>query len=221
MNAVRSWSFSVLEMYELCPAQYKYAKIDKRPTEDKPYFATGRKAHKSLEDVVRTGGHTPIDPSVWPKEHEIVYEIAALQAPLKLTEQEWGFTKSWSRTDWGSAVFRAKLDVFIDYGDFSCETVDWKTGKKRYESEDQMELYAVTMFHRFPQMQLATTRLVYGEDGGQTIRDYDRRDLDWMTVRWEERAERLFNEQDWLPRPNDKCRFCDFRYSNGGPCRYG
>lgn len=210
-------SFSTWEIFDNCRARFLYAKVRKLPTADKSFFANGRKAHSHLESVVRDGAQ--IDPAIVRKEVGIVREIAASPVP-KYAEEKWGFTGEWEVTAYGKAKLRVIIDVRLDYGD-AVEVVDWKTGSKRSESIDQMSLSATATFHRFPFVDTVTTRLVYVEKGGQTIKDHRRADLGEVTNMWGGRFAQVYNERDWLATPNEWCRFCDFSKSKGGPCRYG
>jgi hypothetical protein len=217
------WSFSAWELHELCPAKFKYEKLDKLPTSRKPYFDRGNKIHKHLEDVVRTHGGVPLDPALVAKEQAVVAEIAA-HPSLRFVEQQWGFTQAWGRADWFKATFRLKADVFILYDGVdsaSAEFVDWKSGHKRNQGADQMELSALAAFYRFPKLESVATRLVYVDKGGQSIADFSRDELGSMTAKWEYRANQMFAETKFLPRPNERCGQCDFNRAKGGPCRYG
>lgn len=218
MNAVTSWSFSAWEQFTLCPAQYKYQRIDKLPTEDKPFFAKGRAAHTHLEKAVMG---EPLDSAIVPKEQQIVRELCDLKAPLKMTERQWGFDSMWRETGWHDAWLRVIADVFVSYGDGTGEIIDWKTGSKRDEGRSQMHLLATATFHKYHSLNYITTRLVYVEKGGQSIMDHSRDNLDEMTLGWEDEAAKMMAEREFAPRPNAKCQWCDFRRSNKGPCRYG
>jgi len=210
-------SFSSWEIFDNCRARFLYAKVMKLPTEDKAFFAKGRAAHSHLERVVRDGA--PIDPNIVVKERPFVEELVRVQAP-KYTEEQWGFTKGWMATAYGKADLRVIIDVRLDY-DADVEIIDWKTGTKRSESHDQMSLSATATFHRYPFIEMVTTRLVYIEKGGQSIKDHFRRDLPAMTQMWEQRFDEIYRETEWRPTPNEWCRFCDFAKAKGGPCRYG
>ena len=216
MPLVKSWSYSAWAQFDLCPAQYKYERIEKRPTGPKPHFDKGNRIHKNLENHVRHGA--PLSAEIV-KEREFIAELRASKADKKL-EEKWGFTKDWSPIGWAPAHFRAVLDVLVIYDQYEAEVVDWKSGKKYGHNQDQMELFAVTVMQRFP-FERVSTRLVYVEVGGQEFGDFDRAQLTELTAKWESRAGDLFAETAWLPRPNEKCHFCDFSKSKGGPCRYG
>jgi RecB family exonuclease len=214
---VGGMSFSAWEVFENCRARFMYEKVLKLPTADKAFFANGRRAHSHLEAVVRDG--VPIDPTIVRKEIEFVKELAATPAP-KTAEEKWGFTNTWMVTGYREAMLRVVIDVRVDY-DIEVEIIDWKTGGMRSESEDQMSLSATATFHRYPFVEIVTTRLVYVEKGGQTIKDHYRRDLADMTQMWEQRFAEVYRETTWRPTPNEWCRMCDFSRAKGGPCRYG
>ena len=213
-------SFSAWEQFERCALDFKLSRMDKIKNPNVPtptFYLEGRKAHTHLEHVVRSG--LPIDPAIVKKERPFVEELVRTQAP-KYVEEKWGFSNGWIAMPYGKAQLRVIIDVRLDYDD-EVEVVDWKTGKKRDESVDQMDLMATATFHRYPTVETVTTRLVYVTSGGQTLKDHYRRDLTAATQRWEERFAKIYAERAWLPRPNEWCRFCDHARSKGGSCRYG
>lgn len=215
---VDSWSFSALEQYELCPAQYAYQRIAKIPTKPKRYFEKGLRVHKQLEAFVISRGTIWLTDEV-KKEVDFVKEVANLNAPIEV-EQKWGFAKDWARTSWDRAWFRVVIDVLFSHADWTADIVDWKTGGKRDESKDQMELSALSVLWR-RNVSDVTTHLVYVEKGGHLVADYSYAQRAELTAKWEARAAKLFEETEWRPRPSDKCALCDYAKSKGGPCRYG
>lgn len=222
VNQVKAWSISVLYWYELCPARYYWEKIKKLPTKPKDYFAKGNRIHKSVETYVKSRGGTVLDKDV-KHNKTIIKECAEFEGAPVMIEQEWGFGAQWQPVGWfdKDVRFRCKLDWLVDYGDSTAEGVDWKSGKPRDSYADEMEVFAMATFHRLPHIKSMEMRLVYVESPHQFITAYHRRNLELMTAKWEMRANHLFNETRWLPRPNDRCRGCDFARSEGGPCRYG
>ena len=84
-----------------------------------------------------------------------------------------------------------------------------------------MHLMATATFHRYPVVERVTTRLVYITKGGQSLMDYDRRDLLQMTQTWESRFAKVYQETEWRPKPGEWCRFCEHARSKGGVCRFG
>jgi hypothetical protein len=100
------------------------------------------------------------------------------------------------------------------------DIIDFKTGKKWPTNEEQMDLFATAAFMRYPFLETVTTRLWYLDSGDEVIREYHVDDADRMRQEWDERAKPLLTATEFLPRPNDKCRWCHFRKDNGGPCIY-
>jgi hypothetical protein len=114
-------------------------------------------------------------------------------------------------------------DVAMLYEDNSAEVVDWKTGKRYGSNDEQMELGAVTMFQRFRGQTVngVKTTLIYVDAGGEETAEFKFADLDRLRAKWHERAVKMLEERQFLPRPNDKCKFCNFSRSKGGQCRFG
>lgn len=220
MQFTGDMSFSAWEAFERCNLEFKLSRIDKIKNPNVPtptFYLDGRKAHTHLEHVVRDGA--PVDTAIVRKEAAFVNELVATQT-AKYVEEKWGFTNAWAPMMYGKAQLRVIIDVRLDY-DNEVEVIDWKTGHKRDESHDQMNLMATATFHRYPVVELVTTRLVYITKGGQSIKDHYRRDLAQMTQLWEERFAKVYREREWRPTPNEWCRFCDHARSKGGACRYG
>lgn len=222
-NGVTAWSYSVLYTYELCPYKYYLEKIEKRRVEDKPYFARGRRVHKAAEAYVKSKGETrPLTDEI-KYNRQFLAEVANWEGGHVTIEQQWGFTRNWRPTDWmGKHVwFRQVCDWSVDYGDGAAEIIDWKSGKLWGHNDDEMEIFCVGFLQRHPHIEHVTARLVYFDSNNMTFREVSRAQLPELTAKWERRAQALFEEQQWLPRPNERCRQCDFSKSAGGPCRYG
>lgn len=223
-NTIMSWSFSALYWYELCPAKFYWERIAKLPTKKKAYFEKGNEAHRAAEKYVESKGEIRPLPDSIRYNREFLAEVARHTGGASYTiEQKWGFTKSYKPTDWigQHTYFRMVMDWSVDYGDGAAEMVDWKTGKMWASNKDEMACFAMGYFHRMPHIQRLTTRLVYFSSNNQDLEEWDRSQLPALTAHFEQRAARLFEERQWLPRPNDRCRQCDFSKKDGGPCRYG
>ena len=224
MNAIpTTWSFSRWACWDTCPLQYKLKFIDKRPDPPSPAMARGDKIHKAL---ARYGGQIPGEPMpdavVDPFQKQLVDEIRDYED--KVIEQQWGFGVNWKPTGYfGKTTWlRSICDVGLLYGD-DAEVIDWKTGKVYGSNADQMELFALTTFERFPGQTRGgvKTRLIYLDVKQEQEERFAYADLDRLRAKWTKRAEDMLNDRQWLPRPNDKCVFCNFSRSKGGPCRFG
>ena len=217
-----TWSFSRWQTWENCPLKYKLQFVDKLPVPQSPAMARGNDVHKALAAYL--GGEGDLPPEVKdPFQKQLYAEMRA--QPAKLVEQQWGFDRRWGQTQWfGKAVWlRSILDVAIFYEDDSAHVVDHKTGKVYGDNADQMELFGLTMFERFP---LKTkngvkTTLVYVDAGQEQSQDFLAADAAPLRIKWESRAERMLADRQFMARPNEKCRFCPFSRSAGGQCRFG
>lgn len=219
-----AWSFSRWETYQRCPLQFKLKFLDKIPTPQTPAMARGNAVHLDLKAYVN--GETQAMPAVVTNafQRTLVDDIRAHED--KLVEQQWGFDRKWNQCAWFDrggvkTWFRAICDVALLYDDMVAEIVDWKTGRVYGENAEQMELFALSLMCKFAPATHVITRLVYIDAGSEQIAEYPASDKEKLQAKWERAVEPMFNDRDFIPRPNDKCRFCDFSKSKGGQCRFG
>jgi len=222
MSNLDAWSFSRFDCYELCPLQFKLKFIDKLSTTSSPQMARGLEVHQEIANYLKAPDRSPF-PSVNHKA-DIITELTNFDN--KVVEQQWGFDRHWKPTGWFSkgpkkTWLRQILDVGVLYEDMTSEAVDWKTGKHRESHEDQMELQALCVMQRIPAVTHVTTRLVYVDADSEEFGEYSAKDREAMIEKWEAKVAPMFNDTEFLPRPNEKCKWCDFSRSKGGPCKYG
>jgi len=216
MKLPTAWSYSAYADYELCPAKFKYGRIDKLPQPDNPAFIKGREWHKKAEDFLR--GLIEL-----PKElRHFADAFTELRDMQPIVEQQWGFTSDWGKTGWfgNDTWFRAVVDAGVIYDDRTADIIDHKTGKMYKTNEDQVELFALAAMCRYPELTSVTARLWYLESGDEIIREFPAKDKDKLRSKWEKKVGPLFADRKWAPRPNDKCRWCAFSSAKGGPCKY-
>lgn len=221
-NAVTTWSYSALEQYLQCPLKYKLAKIDKLPDPAGPALLKGRDWHSAIENYLKGPASMPI-----PKEGaKFDWLLPSLKAtPGLLVEQKWAFSRQWKQAKWirdDTTWLRGVVDAGVIYEDNSVELIDWKTGKQYESNQDQLELFALTAMVRYPEAPNVTTRLAYLESGEQPdMVVHKGSDREKLKAKWEKKVAPLFQEEVWAAKPNDKCGWCSFSRSKGGPCRYG
>lgn len=222
MPQVTAWSFSRVEMYERCPFQFKCKHIDRLPEPGSAAMERGSKIHKDIADFLT--GKCPL-PSSGRRFSKLLYELKAIPDEAKFIEQQWGFTKSWRPTGWFGADtwLRVVLDAGVVYEDNTADVIDHKTGKRYAHNDDQVELFAAAVFQRFPAVTKVTTRLWYLDVDGdnESIAEFDKAGVRGVMDKWDARVAPLFAETMWAPRPNDKCHWCAYAKSAGGPCRFG
>lgn len=225
---VRRWSFSALKDYEACPYRIYLKRVERQPgppeQPDNP-LVRGNRVHAEAEAYIQgTGGMTKDLRKVKDALDEAREQY---QKNCVEVEQNWGFTREWESVGWDHSEcwLLSKCDVVIHRSPEVLEIWDWKTGKslgKEVEHTQQMQLYGLTGFLRYPDVQLIKVTLYYTDEGKTKPKTYDRTMVPELLPRWEERAKRLTNALVFPPKPNKgKCRFCPYGVQNGtGVCPY-
>jgi hypothetical protein len=109
----------------------------------------------------------------------------------------------------------------VIYDDNAVEIIDWKTGKQYEENKDQVELFAMTAMVRYPETEKVITRLAYFDSGAQVMNEFDAKDREALKAKWAAKVRPMFEDTVFAPKPSEKCRWCNFSKSKGGPCRFG
>jgi PD-(D/E)XK nuclease superfamily len=231
-NVVTSWSFSRYSDYRACPAKFKYKHLEKLPEPPSPAMARGTAIHKLAEDF--TNG----------KLRTLPQELALFKdgfkrlrgQKVKMVEEQWAFAPNWTLTkwnDWTGCWLRVKLDVaYINVEHNALVPIDHKTGKFREEKNEeymlQLDLYGTAGFAQVPTVDVISPRLWY-LDYGRIYPDpeqdeheieFFKKDATAMKKKWEARVAPMFRDRTFKPTPGDACRFCYYRKSNGGPCKF-
>lgn len=220
-NAVTAWSFSRWEQYDQCPLKFKLKNIDKLPEPSSPAMDRGTRIHNDAEKFLTANAPLTEELRLF---EGLFYELRAL--PGVVADQktlQWGYTQAWRPTGWfgRDTWFRSVLDAFAPYQDDTATGLDFKTGKKRSVSFDQIETQAMAVFCRIPSLKAVEMRLWYLDSGEEAVQTFTAAQVPALREKWEERVAPMFSDTVFAPRPNDKCRFCHYRQSNGGPCRFG
>lgn len=218
-----SWSYSRWDLHNTCPLRFKLEVLDGRKEPQNAAMANGQKVHKIAADFLMAPDWNGDPPPELGHAGKLAAEMR--QFDNKIVEQQWGYTTQWRPTGWfgDDTWFRSVIDAGVLYEDMSAEVVDWKTGKPRGTHDDQMEIFAVSMMARFQVVTHVTTRLSYTDVKKEEFAEFPRADLDKLIQKWNDKVRPMFAATEYLPRPNDGCKFCPFSRSrtNGVDCRYG
>lgn len=220
---VTAWSYSRYSDYTQCPLMFKLKHIDRLPSPGSAAMDRGTAIHKLAEDYT-LGKLKKIPPEL--KNFESQFK--AVKGLNPVVEQNWGFKKDWAwigRPGWfGDDVwFRAKVDLGLVYDDNTGEVIDHKTGKKYDTNEEQVELFSLSAFRRYPQLMEVTARLWYLDlaDDNEVVREYTRADAAKIAKDWEKKVRPMFADRKFPPRPSQKCAWCAFSKHKGGQCKFG
>lgn len=221
---VTAWSYSRYSDYRQCPAKFMYKHLKRLPDPGNAAMQRGNDIHKLAEDYVRA----KLSEKVPVELKGVAKELKFLRDNYAVTEQQWGFQSTWEwtgRPDWfGADVwFRAKTDVYLMYDDNELLLGDWKTGKKYLANEEQVELFALAGYRRFPHATQVDTRLWYTDqppNDNEIQRVYTPKELEAIQRDWTKRVIPMFKDKRFAPTPNQWCGRCAFSKENGGPCKF-
>lgn len=218
-----AWSYSRLSDWEACPLRSKFKHLMKIPDPGSPALARGSDVHDHVAKYL-TGKVRSIAPE-W-KRH--AKRIALLKSLKPSVEQQWGFDAAWNRSDWFGANTIAR--IVVDAAAIvekkgrpkTLLIVDWKTGKKREGYADQLELYALAGFARYPDVATVETELHYlDQDPDETeTRSFARTDLPTLKAKWAKRVRPMLADRKFPPNPGRACMWCPYSASKGGPCQF-
>jgi len=124
---------------------------------------------------------------------------------------------------WVSPWLRLKLDALVFHSDTVATVIDYKTGKKfgnEIKHGEQLQLYQLTTFLRYPQLETIYAELWYLDqpDGSNvTSVKYTRSQGLKFRSNFDRRGRKLTNNTDWAPNPNRfSCKWCPYGPWEGG-----
>lgn len=218
-----AWTWSRLADAEQCKLFFRLRHVEKREEPSSPAMERGSEIHKSLDNWLK--GRTP---ALHPEVHKLM--IPPLEKLKKekslLSDEAWGYTKEWeplpvtgyfSRHDW----VRAKADA-VTVKSAVVTVIDFKTGKPRDVSEDQVRFYGVLGLQRYKAAKSAALALWY-TDAGKIVpcEPVKRADVPKLIKDYTARAQtHVYDEETFAPTPGDHCNRCPFSRYKGGPCKY-
>jgi len=210
--------FSKLDTYRTCPRKFKYQFIDKLPQPGSPAMERGSKLHDSCEAYLR-GWITelPEELAQWKDAFD------DLRATKCKTEQSWGFDRDWNPlANWFQPTtwLRAKSDAHF-VADGVLTIIDFKSGKYRVPSTEQIELYAICGSAIYPEVENVVTAFWYLD----TMQVYDKRYTKEHLVKLRKKYEMyfapIFQDEVWKPEPSRECKWCPYTNSKpGGKCDF-
>ena len=213
------WGWSKLDVYRACPKQFMYKFIEKRPEPGSPAMERGSKIHNALEQYVN--GWTPDMPaeinSFW-KPH-----LKRLKALGPKTEANWGIDKNWKPlANWFEPTTwcRAKSDVYY-MEKATLVLIDFKTGKYRVPSDDQIKLYGTVGHAMLPMVETVRTSFWFVDQAEAPHEQvFKVEDLTRMRGYFNKEAALLYKDRSFKEKPGQACRYCPFSRQKNGPCKY-
>lgn len=148
-------TYTILKTYQNCPHQmfHRYIAKDLGPFVETPEIAWGNQVHKAFEERVKGKKPLPVGMQKW---ENFAAPFDAM--PRLHTELQLGITADGKTCDyWAKDVwFRGKVDVAA-MASIKAYIVDWKTGGSRYEDRLELDVGALLLAAKFPDL-----RRMYG-----------------------------------------------------------
>lgn len=229
----RSWSFSRLGDFEKCK-KYFWLKHEQKIAEPERPLPKGKlehgnergsRVHDNLEGYVR-GDHDSLCPEA---EKHFGVHVDLLRtfyaAGMVELEGDWGMDRDWEIAPWDSAFLRLKLDALVHFSETEAYILDYKTGAKFYNEVkhmQQLQLYALVAFLRFPELEVVEAALWYIDGHGITSQVFTRNQALQFKRSFDKRGNALVNCTDWPASANRfSCQFCMYGPEHSGHCSEG
>tara|TARA_R110002049_G_scaffold105515_2_gene252353 strand:+ start:92 stop:763 length:672 start_codon:yes stop_codon:yes gene_type:complete len=157
-----AWSYSTLTNFETCPYQYYRLKV-KKDVKEAPSQAMqdGIRQHEALEHRVAKGRPLPPDMKQWePMCRKLVDSPLDVrcETPIALTP-DLKRTEYFAKDVW----LRAKIDVEVVVSPTHMRFIDYKTGKRKKDSQ-QLMLFAAVGFAIYPDVDTIDTAFYWLPD---------------------------------------------------------
>lgn len=216
VNRITAWSYSRLHAWEECARRAKYKFIDKLEEPKGPALIEGIRTHKDAENYVTTDIVLPASLS------KMREDFDTLKRCEPLVEQQWAFNDRWEPTGWfdRDAWLRVICDA-VAISDTEATVIDHKTGKLRAGYHEQVELFSLAVFARYPAVKIAHTELWFLDYGEIVHNEFKHSQEKSLRTKWERRARRMLLDTEFKPNPGWQCKYCHFAKSKGGPCEFG
>lgn len=209
--------FSKLDTYRTCPRKFKYQFINKLPQPGSPAMERGSKIHDDAEAYLRGWITALPEPLIdWQE------ELDALREAKCLPEQAWGFNKNWELLpNWlhPDTWLRAKSDAHYVQGD-ALVIIDFKTGKYRVPSTEQIELYAICGSAVYPAVKRVTAEFWFVDADNTYVKQYAAGHLKELRKKYETYFAPIYTDEAWKPAPSRECKWCHYSKSKDGPCDF-
>ena len=216
-NFKDAWGFSKLDTYRTCPAKFKFQFIDKLPSGSSPAMERGTKMHQNIESYLN-GWVTTLIPEVltWKE------AIDALKEKDFKAEQALGFDKDWNLLpDWFSKKTAVRIKMDASYVEGNKGTaIDFKSGKYRIPSKEQVELYAIGKHAAHPSLMEVSAEFWFLDTGETYEHTYTVKELLDLRKKYEQYVAPIYADETWTPTPSNECRWCSYSRTKNGPCKF-
>lgn len=220
---VKAWAYSSLKNFESCPHSIFLKSVKKCPQPGNKFSERGIRIHDLAEKYTK-GEIEEMPDDLTKVAKKMDYLREEFEKGNVMCEDEWAYTQGWKPVGWRdqNAWLRMKLDAMVWEDKTSVHVIDHKTGK-RFGNElkhgEQLQLYALATFLRFPEIEFARVSNWYIDGHEPLTRPYTRKQAMVFHQRWTERGISMTTAKHFPAKPNKhSCRFCPFKET--GACEF-
>ena len=212
-----SYSYSAIKLYEQCPLKYKLTRIDHLVEPSGDAANRGKTIHAEIEAILKGGLNLLSD--------DIKHLEEKLSNWIKVNGQSElpvGINDKWEPVDFNAedVMFRGIIDLFIKEESGRATVLDFKTGKHR-DYSDQVSVYSTVILSTMPDVDTVENVIEF-IDLAKTdkYKPITRSDLPRLQLQLKGRITAIEKDKIYAPNPSVLCKWCHFRKSNGGPCKW-
>ena len=211
-----AFSYSAVKLYEQCPSRYKFNRIDRLPEPSGPAAERGTSIHSEIENI--------LNGSLMLLSEPVMHLADKLEGWIRLkaaSELKFAVDHGWDPVDYTApaAMLRGIIDLYIEQGD-EATVLDFKTGKDR-DYSDQVTVYAAVILAVKPHIKKVNLVIEFLDlKKTTTYNPLTRDQLEDLKTLISGRIETIRKDAIFAPNPSGLCKFCHYRKSNGGPCKW-
>lgn len=223
MKTIKAWSHSRLVTFESCKfhAELSYIRKIEEPERQLPPGKSehandrGTRIHEAAEKFIKGGVE------LIPELEKFAPEFTRLREMYEegkcSLEGEWAYDKEWSPVAWMSSDVwcRIKCDAVVFVEAEHAVVIDYKSGKRfgnEVKHSEQMQLYQLGIFLRYPKIQKVTVELWYLDLDENHSMEYRRDQGLRYAQSFERRGNAMTTCEDFPPNPNAwSCRWCPYK----------
>ena len=201
-------SYSAMKDFDGCARRYYQVKIlNAYPFQETTATMYGKAVHKACEDYVKDG--TPL--GGYSRFKPVLDKLLSF-AGDKYTELEMGMGVDGSLHSFDEEFngFRGIADLTIVNG-AKARVIDYKTGGAKYPDPKQLELMALMIFTKFPDVMHVKGALLFLLHDVMVKREYHRKDFNYLLQYWLDKRVNIISCAEvgvWNPSPSGLCSWC-------------
>jgi hypothetical protein len=204
-----SWSFSAVQSFLTCPRKFYNERVLKRyPFEKGEAALYGERMHKAVELYGKFNAPLPTEFAFVKSQ----VDVAKAATGTKSWEQKFALTQDMQPCEYFAkdAWLRAQVDYLCINGDTQTALVaDWKSGKSSHADTSQLELMALIVFKRYPQVREVRAGLSFLTERKFVPAHYTRANEGEYWQRWYVSLAKMkaaYESGTWNPKPSGLCK---------------